>query len=241
MAGEIGESEHFRMIQANKQKLEQPQPQQQQPPQQPTNPGNGIAGIIESATKMLGDPATRALIVANPAMLIGIIDEYSEYKPLIYSFLQSSYPDIYEALSKVEPEQPEAQPEPEPQPEPDIIEKPVPREALNYEMMEMSREGYSATEIADYLSEKYDVDIYPMNVGRTIKRLQQAAQDKARATLGNIPKAPSQPTISKPAPIPAPIKFPDVDGMYSNMITTLKWSAVAVLTGILGFILGRLV
>lgn len=185
---ELEHSEHFKAI--HKQQLEQPaQPQQIS---QPATASNGIVGIIETVTRALENPATRALIVANPATITAIIDEYSAYKPIIYSFLQSKYPDIFQALQQVQvPEQTE-------ETEPEDIEKPVPREAINYEMIELSKEGYNCSEIAEILSEKYNITVYAMNVGKQLKRLQQAAQDKARANIGNIPKAiPSQQTISK--------------------------------------------
>ena len=52
--------------------------------------------------------------------------------------------------------------------------------------MEMFKDGYSASEIADYLNEKYEVDLYPMQVGRTVKRLQAVQQAKAQDTPGRI-------------------------------------------------------
>ncbi len=235
MTEEESQSEHFKTIQRNKKISEQPETQPEQP-QQPEQPGLPGGMSVSSILELLQNPVVRSTILSNPQPIRELIQGYES---LVYPLLQSSYPDIYEALSTVEPEEEKDNDKGTELNE--TINKPVPREAINYEIISMHSEGYSPTEIADYLSEKYDIELFPMQVGRTIKRLQAATAQKKPSVP--TPSSIVTPRINIPstAAMPAPLKIPDVEGMYFNIISTVRWGAVVVLSGILGFILGKVV
>ncbi len=218
------------------------QPQQPKQPEQPGSP-KGIGDIIQLLGGALSNPVVADTIKTNAAQVKQLIHENVEgYEPLIFAYLQSSYPDIYEALSKVESEQPEEKR--------DVTNGMIPHQQFVDDISELDENGYSMNQISEILSEKYNRKIYPMQVSRILKKLDEQGdepepEDKPKpkvnimAAIDSLVAKRIPATVSKPATIPAPIKFPDVDGMYSNFISTVRWSAVAVLTGVLGFILGR--
>lgn len=242
------QSNHFKIVQRNKKAAEQQKQQEEQPqpepqPEQPQEqPGSGISDILKSATELLSNPILRQAIIKNPEVIKDLISENAgELEPVVYGFLQSNYPDVYEAVSKVN----------------DKVDKPdarsgmIPQEQFKADIIDLDSQGYNLSQIAQILSDEYNKTIYAMQVSRVLKKAESEQEEEAKRKEQELkqPK-PKVDTIAsqvaqtipvRPAPMPAPaFKIPDVmTSMYSNIISTLRWGAVAALTGILGFILGK--
>jgi hypothetical protein len=227
----------------NETETEQPE-QLIEPEPQPEQTGS-ITDILNQVDGALKNPVIVGMVKSHAAEVKEMIEDYSgNYKTIVYGYLKSNYPDVHESLSNV-PEQEETK---------DVRSSMIPAEQFKNDVLDLYEQGYNYSQIATILSEENKKDIYPMQISRIIKKAEDKKDDKSEQ---DKPKPKSEviasianevarriPASAKPvpAPMPAPMfKIPDVDGMYSNIISTLRWSAVAILTGILGFILGKVI
>lgn len=205
---------------------------QAQPPELPQ-------GMISKIDGFLQNPIFAYACKSHVEDIQQFIKENSgDFEPLVYDYINSKYPNIY-ATIKPEESLPEGDGLPEDQEEPLI--KPTPQSEINFQIWQMHLEGYSATEIADYLSDKFDRDIYAMHVGRQISRMKALAEKAAP----KIPDEPAiKPTSTQATRTPKPIDQDTHLVMTSlasviNFWTNIKFYVYMSLAGLAGAIIQK--
>ena len=145
------------------------------PPQLPQAPPELPADMVSQIDKFLSNPLFAIGVKGHVEDIQQFIKENAgEFEPLVYDYIKSKYPNIF-AIIQPEDVKEEVEREDKDKGEEEEPVKPVPQAAITYEILELHKELYTPSEIADILSEKYDINLYAMHVGRIIKRAEAAA------------------------------------------------------------------
>ena len=214
----------------------------EEPPQLP-------AGMIEQIDKYLGNPLFQIAAKSHAEDIRQFIKSNSgEFEELVYEYIKGKYINIYniikpEEVTKEEPESEDQDEEEEP------VIKPVPQAAITYEILELHKELYTPSEIADFLSEKYDITLYPMHVGRIIKKAQALAAQKPKdePEIKQVIQAnPAGQVVTMPAqtvtPAPKPLD-PDMLLVVSSAAGLINyWNKIKIyvlmsIAGVAGYLL----
>lgn len=154
------------------------------------------AGMIEQIDKYLSNPLFQIAARGHSEDIRKFITENSgEFEPLVYDYIKGKYINIYNILKPEEKDTPESEPEPEDEEE-EPIEKPIPRAAVEYEMIELYKEGYNYSEISDHLNSRYDLNLWPMQISRVIAR----AKEATKAAQSPKPKLQEAPEVKNTLP-----------------------------------------
>lgn len=192
--------------------------------------------MIEQVDKYLSNPLFQIAAKSHVGDIQRFIkDNSGEFEPSVYDYISLKYPNIYAIIKPPEEDKEEPKSEDKDEEEEPVI-KPVPQAAITYEILELHKELYTPSEIADFLSEKYDINLYPMNVGRIIKRAQAAQAPKPE--IKQATSAQAHTPITKPIDSDTHLVMSTAVNII-NFWTNIKFYVYMSLAGLAGALIER--